>query len=102
MKVKATTPEMVVVDPETHCDPDEPDVIFFDGKYLRIARIEMVRMYKDRFEIDIKQIDQLATQVKKTFKMHFDDLIQMDATMHQICTSFKGGKKAEKETTNHP
>lgn len=97
MKVKATTPEMVVVDPET----DEL-ISFFNGKRFRVGRIQVIRTYKDRFEIDLNLLDSHGSTSKKTLKMHFDDLILMDATMHQICTSFKEGKKAEKETTSNP
>lgn len=117
MKVKATTPEMVVVDPETSFNTD--GFILFDGKHALGVRVIMTRTLKDHFEIDteILHADGVCNDCKskKTFKLYFRDLLQMDLTMHSICSSFKehhrefvdeeskieaGVKKNEEETKN--
>lgn len=117
MKVKATTPEMVVVDPETLFDKD--GFILFDGKqHAWGTRVIMTRTLKDHFEIDVEIVHTNGVaycKSKKTFKLYFRDLLQMDLTMHSICSSFKehhrefvdeeskieaGVKKNEEETKN--
>lgn len=116
MKVKASTPEMVVVDPETSFNTD--GFILFDGKHALGVRVIMTRTLKDRFEIDVEVVHTNGVaycKSKKTFKLYFRDLLQMDLTMHSICSSFKehyrefvdeeskieaGVKKNEEETKN--
>ena len=91
MKVKATTKDLVVVDPETFFDPH--GFVLFDGKYVDFGRVAMARLYVDHMELDFESQD--SDVHKKTRKFYYHDLLQMNETLHLI----KEGEKIDHTTT---
>lgn len=77
VKVKATTKDLVVVDPES----DKDQWVQLDQG---VALPSMVRIFKDHIEIDMKLDAMEQTKKKKTLKFWYHDLLLMNETLYRI------------------